>query len=47
MIYLDLPLIHYHTEEGFDMLDALKDSNNVELFGRAAVQVLIDKHWER
>ena len=37
MSYVDIPNIFHHTEEGMDFMDALKVTEDIDLFGLKSV----------
>ena len=48
LMYLDIPVMHTHTPEGMDLVDALAFSKDTSLFALKSVQILIDaqsEHW--
>ena len=42
--YLDLPFAYTHTPVGFHLIQVLEECTNLDLFGLASVQVIIDNH---
>ena len=47
LTYFDLPMLHLHTEEGMDFMEALKENGSIEIFGKSSVQILVDEQWDR
>ena len=46
MKYLDIPFIFRPTHEGFEFIDALLETNQLEIFGLKSVQTIIDSHHD-
>ena len=44
MSYVDIPNIFHHTAEGMDFMDALKVTEDIDLFGLKSIQILIEAH---
>ena len=50
MRYLDVPLLHLPSEDGFAFINALSDiksGENLEIYSKRSIQILINSHWER
>lgn len=52
--YLDVPLIHTNSNEGFNFMLAMKElsynaSNDLllNIYSKRSVQIVISEHWER
>lgn len=46
MQYLDIPNIFRHTAEGMDFMTALKETEDIEIFGLKSIQILIESHQQ-
>ena len=44
MQYLDLLYIFRQTNDGFDFIYALTESDDLEIYGISSVQIIIDRH---
>jgi hypothetical protein len=46
IIYLDLPELHLNRKMGQRFITALANSNNMKLYEKTAIQILVNQHWE-
>lgn len=48
--YIDLPHFYDHNEFGYDFINALHESKDIDIFSLESVQILVDSqmdHWYR